>query len=193
MSSRAVIYLNASNGITSISSNLSINNAKYQDRGLYICNIHNEVGNDTETYTLSINYEGIPSHVYNIKHSCIVLLMRVSYSFRPDAEITDLTAEKATVNESDPVRISCESRGSPPLIITWWRAINPNQITRLSENTQIHSINSDVSSCNTTTQQSVIEIRNTRAEDGVEYICQAQNDLPSVTASKRLKVNVQSG
>ena len=66
MSSRAMVYLNASNGITFISSSLSLNSVRYQDRGLYMCNIRNEVGNDTATSNLSINYEGISSHRYNI-------------------------------------------------------------------------------------------------------------------------------
>ena len=47
------------NGTTYISSNLSINNLQYQKGGLYMCCIQNELGNDTATFNLSINYEGI--------------------------------------------------------------------------------------------------------------------------------------
>ena len=54
-----MVYYNASNGIAYVSSNLSINSVKYQDGGLYMCNIHNEVGNDTAMSTLSVNHEGI--------------------------------------------------------------------------------------------------------------------------------------
>lgn len=59
MSINAIVYHNASNGTTYISSNISFTSVRYQDRGNYTCNIHNEVGNDTATSTLSINYEGI--------------------------------------------------------------------------------------------------------------------------------------
>ena len=96
------------------------------------------------------------------------------------------------VNESDSIRISCKARGSPPLMINWQRTISPNNIVRLSENTQIHSTSID-ESCNVNVQQSVIEIHSSRTEDGVEYICQAQNDHSYVVASKQLKINVQSG
>lgn len=51
-------YRNASNGITYICSSLSISSVRYQDRGLYMCSIQNEAGNDTITSTLFINYEG---------------------------------------------------------------------------------------------------------------------------------------
>ena len=96
------------------------------------------------------------------------------------------------ISESDSIRILCEARGSPPLMITWQRAIHPNSFVRLSENTHIHS-NSTYESCNITVQQSIIEIHSARVEDGVEYICQAQNDYLYVMASKQLKINVQSG
>jgi hypothetical protein len=95
------------------------------------------------------------------------------------------------VNESDSIRISCEARGSPPLVITWQRGIGPNNIVRLSENTHIHSTSTD-EPCNVNVLQNVIEINSSRAEDGVEYICQAQNDHPNVVPSKRLKITVQS-
>ena len=62
----ATVYHNASNGIAYISSNLSISRVRYQDRGLYMCSIQNEVGNDTATSVLSINYEGTPNHSLNI-------------------------------------------------------------------------------------------------------------------------------
>ena len=62
----ATVYHNASNGIAYISSNLSISRVRYQDRGLYMCSIQNEVGNDTATSVLSINYEGTPNHRLNI-------------------------------------------------------------------------------------------------------------------------------
>ena len=77
-------------------------------------------------------------------------------------------------------------------MISWRRAISPNQIIRLSETTNIHSVNR---ACNSTVQQSVIEIHSARAEDGVEYICQAQNYyyLSDASSSKQLKINVQSG
>ena len=58
----ATVYHNASNGIAYISSNLSISRVRYQDRGLYMCSIQNEVGNDAVTSVLSINYEGMPNH-----------------------------------------------------------------------------------------------------------------------------------
>ena len=62
----ATVYHNASNGIAYISSNLSISKVRYQDRGLYMCSIQNEVGNDTVTSVLSIDYEGTPNHRLNI-------------------------------------------------------------------------------------------------------------------------------
>ena len=111
----------------------------------------------------------------------------------PAAEVTNLTADQMVVNESDSIRISCEARGSPPLIITWRRAISPNQIIRLSENTNMYSSYRNKSSCNINFQLSVIEIHSAKAEDGVEYICQAQNDLPYARAYERLKINIQSG
>ena len=98
------------------------------------------------------------------------------------------------VNESDSIRISCEARGSPPLVITWQREIGPNHIVRLSENAYIHSTSTDETMpCNVSVQQSVIEINSSRAEDGVEYICQAQNDHPNIVTSKLLRIAVQSG
>ena len=97
------------------------------------------------------------------------------------------------VNESDSIRISCEARGSPPLVIIWRRAINPDHIIRLSENTHTYSTYENKSSCNINFQLSVIEIRSAKAEDGVEYICQAQNDLPYTSAYDKLKIDVQSG
>ncbi len=97
------------------------------------------------------------------------------------------------VNESDSIRISCEARGSPPLVIIWQREIGPNNVVRL-ESTHIHSIMIDeILSCNVSVQQSVIGINSSRAEDGVEYICQAQNDHPNIVASKQLRIAVQSG
>ena len=80
-------------------------------------------------------------------------------------------------------------------MITWQREIGPNNIVRLSKNTHIHSTSTDetIISCNVSVQQSVIEINSSRAEDGVEYICQAQNDYPNIVASKRLGIAVQSG
>ena len=50
-------------------------------------------------------------------------------------EVAKLTADQMIVNESDSIRISCEARGSPPLIITWQSS---NNIV-ISENTLIHS------------------------------------------------------
>ena len=79
-------------------------------------------------------------------------------------------------------------------MITWQREIGPNNIVRLSEDTHVHSTSTDETmSCNVSVQQSVIEISSSRAEDGVEYICQAQNDHPNIVASKRLRIAVQSG
>ena len=60
------VYRNAPNGIVYISSNLSISRVRYQDRGLYMCSIQNEVRNDTATSVLSINYKGMPNHRFNI-------------------------------------------------------------------------------------------------------------------------------
>lgn len=79
-------------------------------------------------------------------------------------------------------------------MITWQREIGPNTIVRLSEDTHIHSFTTDETvSCNVYVQQSVIEINSSRIEDGVEYICQAQNDYPNIVASKQLGIAVQSG
>lgn len=106
------------------------------------------------------------------------------------AEIINLSGDQMIVNESESIRISCEARGSPPLTITWQRAISPNNIVRLPENTYICSTDE---LCNVTVQQSILEIHNSTAEDGVEYTCQVQNDHPYILASKRLKITVQSG
>ena len=108
------------------------------------------------------------------------------------AVITTLTADQLSVNESESIRISCEARGSPPLVITWQREISPNNIVMLSENTHIHNIITH-ESCNISVQQSIIEIRSSRVEDGVEYICQAQNDHPHIVDSEGLQISVQRG
>ena len=42
------------------------------------------------------------------------------------------------VNELGSIRILCEARGSPPLMITWQRAIRPNSFVRLSERTHTY-------------------------------------------------------
>ena len=109
------------------------------------------------------------------------------------AIVTNLTTDQLIVNESDTIRVSCEARGSPPLMISWQTAITPNHVVRLSENAyNTLFTNSDDSFCNITAKWSVIEIHSARVEDGIEYICQAQN-LPHSIASKRLKIVVQSG
>ena len=112
------------------------------------------------------------------------------FAIHAAAEITSLTADQMVVNESDSIRISCEARGSPPLAITWQRGIGPNTVVRLSEDTHIQSTSTDEAMPCNIDVQSVIEISNSRAEDGVEYICQAQNDHPN---TKRLRIAVQSG
>ena len=188
MSSQATVYYTVSNGATHIVSTLTLCSVRYWDKGQYTCSIQNEIGNDTATSTISIDYEGI---LVNGDNSCIIIILLLLL-LCPATEITNLTADQMIVNESDSIRILCEARGSPPLMITWQRAISPNNIVRLLDNTHIHSTSTD-ESCNITVQQSIIEINNSRVEDGVEYICQAQNDLPYVVASERLKINVQSG
>ena len=109
------------------------------------------------------------------------------------AIVTNLTTDQMIVNESDSIRVSCEARGSPPLMISWQTAMTPNHVVRLSENAYNTIItNSDDSFCNITAKWSIIEIHSARVEDSIEYICQAQN-LPNSIASKRLKIVVQSG
>ena len=87
--------------------------------------------------------------------------------------------------------MTCEARGSPPLIITWRRATDLNQITKLSDSTHIISSPNEATCPTVNTQQSTIEIESARTEDGAEYICQAQNNLTRDSVSMRVKVNVQ--
>ena len=60
--SMATVDYNESNRATYVSSIISINTIQYQDRGLYMCSIQNDIGNDAATFNLSINYEGILNH-----------------------------------------------------------------------------------------------------------------------------------